>query len=372
MAQSGAAHQSGGNAHPQHYDFSAARSVLAPPAGLSWWLDQIGRIQLLTPVEEIELGNAVQAWLNHPDGPDDCPPGIRRRGKRAKDRFVTANLRLAVSYIAKHCNRLAKDHSIDDLVQAANEGLIRAVERFDPTRGYRFSTYAYWWIRQAVGHWADHHTRLVSIPGTHSQHLGRLGPIRRRLALELGREPTREELATELGVSHRVMEQLLINALPIGSLDQVIGDDGMELGDVIACHDQTPEEREEQAEQQQQAQQLRELINVLPPGDQSLLNMAWGLEGAPLTKAEIALRAGMTPRRLDTRLKVLQNQLKAMAVLQPDMVSVPHVPCIKPPRIKRSTRPEITDQLSLFPASPEPSDDVPRKGQRVARHRTAA
>jgi RNA polymerase primary sigma factor len=146
-------------------------------AGLGWWLDQIGRIPLLTPAQEIELGTAVQAWINHPGFPNDCPPGIRRRGQRAKDRFVNANLRLAVSYISKHCNRLAKDHSIDDLVQAANIGLIRAVERFDPARGYRFSTYAYWWIRQSVNHYADTQSRTIAIPGSHSQHLSKLAGI---------------------------------------------------------------------------------------------------------------------------------------------------------------------------------------------------
>jgi RNA polymerase primary sigma factor len=345
---------------------------MAPPAGLSWWLEQIGRIPLLTPAQEIELGNQVQAWLNHADGPDGCPPGLRRRGKRAQERFITANLRLAVAYVAKHCHRLAKDHSIDDLVQAANEGLIRAVERFDPTRGYRFSTYAYWWIRQAVGHWADHHTRLVAIPGSHSQHLGKLGPIRRRLTLELGREPTREELAADLGVSNRVMEQLMVNALPISSLDQVISDDGMELGDVIATYDQTPEEREEQAEQQREAQQLRELIRVLPGRDQALLNLAWGLEGLPLERAELAAKAGMSVRAMDARLRQLQGQLRSMAV-QLVMVTVPLVPCVKAPRQKRLQRPlSAVHQLSLALVIPLPSGGVQRKAGRGARCRTAA
>lgn len=334
---------------------------MAPPAGLSWWLDQIGRIPLLTPAQEIELGNQVQAWLNHPDGPDGCPPGVERRGRRAQERFVTANLRLAVAYVSKHCHRIAKDHSIDDLVQAANEGLIKAVQRYDPTRGYRFSTYAYWWIRQAVGHWADHHSRLVAIPGSHSQHLGRLDPIRRRLTLELGRDPTREELAAELGVSDRVMADLLVNALPVSSLDQVISDDGMELVDVIACHDPTPDDHEDE----QQTQQLRELISRFSARDQSLLAMAWGLEGQPLPRPEIAAQLGMTPRRVDARLKLLQSQLRAMA-------AVPMVPSIQPPRIKRFTQPEITDQLSLALVIPEPSGDGPVKVRRAARCRTAA
>jgi RNA polymerase primary sigma factor len=316
---------------------------MAPPSGLSWWLDQIGRIPLLTPAEEIELGNQVQAWLNHPGFPDSCPPGIKRRGKRAKDRFVKGNLRLAVAYVSKHCHRMAKDHSIDDLVQAANEGLIRAVERFDPTRGYRFSTYAYWWIRQAVGHWADHHTRLVAIPGSHSQHLGKLGPIRRRLAMELGREPTQDEIAAELGVSERVMDQLLVNARPVASLDQVISDDGLELGDVVACWDSTPEEYEAQDERYQQAEQLRELMATLPSRDQMLLAMAWGLDGPAVERSEIATQLGMKPARVDGRLRYLQQQLQAMQMIRDVVPS-------KRPVIRPVEPMGVTEQLSLFAA----------------------
>ena len=317
---------------------------MAPPSGLSWWLDQIGRIPLLTPAEEIELGNQVQAWLNHPGFPDSCPPGIRRRGKRAKDRFVKGNLRLAVAYVSKHCHRMAKDHSIDDLVQAANEGLIRAVERFDPTRGYRFSTYAYWWIRQAVGHWADHHTRLVAIPGSHSQHLGKLGPIRRRLAMELGREPTQDEIAAELGVSERVMDQLLVNARPVASLDQVISDDGLELGDVVACWDTEPEEHEAQDERREQAEQLRELMATLPSRDQMLLSMAWGLDGPAVERSEIATQLGMKPARVDGRLRYLQQQLQAMQMIR-DVV-----PSKRPIRRVVVEPIGVTEQLSLFAA----------------------
>jgi RNA polymerase primary sigma factor len=137
---------------------------------------------------------------------------------RARDRFVTANLRLAVSYVARRCNRLAKAHGgSEDLVQAANMGLITAAERFDPARGYRFSTYAYWWIRQAVNRWVDQHSRMVSIPGSHCQHLAKVSAITRRVEREQGRLPTHQELATELGVSLRVLEQVLENGRPKSS-----------------------------------------------------------------------------------------------------------------------------------------------------------
>ena len=134
--------------------------------GTGWWLDTIGRVPLLTPAQEIELGSRVQQWLNHPDGPDDCPRNIKRSGERAKRQFVAANLRLAVSYVTKNCNRLITTNGNvqDDLIQAANLGVIRAVEKYDPSRGYRFSTYAYWWIRQSVNRWIDQCAKTIRMP----------------------------------------------------------------------------------------------------------------------------------------------------------------------------------------------------------------
>lgn len=326
--------------------------------GLGWWLETIGRYPLLSPAQEIELGTAIQAWLHHPAGVDRCPPAIRRRGERAKRRFIEANLRLAVSYVSKHCHRLAKGHSQDDLIQAANLGLITAVERFDPARGYRFSTYAYWWIRQSVTNWADRHSRTVSIPAIHSQHLGRLGPIRRRLLLELGREPSRHELADALGVSERVLEQLLVNMQPIGSLDRVIADEGgMELGDLIATHDITLEDQEDQEQRQQQAQQLQQLIRRLPRHQRRLVQHAYGLDGVQRSRQEVAKAAGISSRKLDGILQVVEQQLRQMAV-QLELITVPVL--VLPPRPKLQRRPKllvISDQLSLWPAVPLPSGD---------------
>ena len=324
-------------------------------ADLSWWLDQIGRIPLLTPAQEIELGTAVQAWLQHPDGPQACPPGIRRRGQRARERFVQANLRLAVHYISRDCHRLAKHHAADDLIQAANMGLITAVERFDPTRGYRFTTYAYWWIRQAVNSWADRHSRTIAIPGSHSQHLGRLGPIRRRLQRELGRDPTRAELAAELGVSDRVFDQLIVNAQPIASLDRVIDDEGgLQLGDIIATNDLSLEEQEAQQERWRQAEQLRHMIRQLPQRDRETLTLAWGLDGVELSRPALAQQVGMSVRALDRYLEQIQQQLRGMAV-QLVLIAVPPVKVTPRPRCTRRRRVRVpSDQLSLGLGVPWP------------------
>jgi RNA polymerase primary sigma factor len=300
----------------------------------SWWLGTIGRIPLLTPADEIELGTAIQRWQQHPA---PCPPGIRRRGMRARDRFVRANLRLAVSYVAKRCQRTAKAHSADDLIQAANFGLITAAERFDPTRGYRFSTMAYWWIRQAVNREVDLRSRVIAIPGSHCQHLSKIGGITRRIEREQGRPPTRQELAAELGVSLRVLEQVLENGRPIGSLDQVMTDDGLELGSTCASWDRSLEDEEAQADRWRQAEQLRNLITRLPAADQRLLVLAWGLDGVEVPRSELARQEGISTRALESRLERLQAALASQS-MQLVLVAVERREPPPRPRYRRRRR----------------------------------
>lgn len=323
--------------------------------GASWWLDTIGRIPLLTPAEEIELGTAIQRWQQHPE---PCPPGIRRRGMRARERFVQANLRLAVSYVTKRCHRIAKAHSTDDLIQAANLGLITAVERFDPARGYRFSTYAYWWIRQSVNRWIDTHSRLIAIPGSHSQHLSKLSGITGRIEREHGRLPTHQELAAEMGVSLRVLEQVLDNGRAISSLDQVITADGLELGSTCASWDRSLEDEEEQLERWRQAEQLRSLIGRLPPPDQRLMALAWGLDGVEVPRPELARMEGLSTRALESRLERLQSSLASQS-MQLVLVAVPRVaPSPRPRKRRWSRRAAGVEQLALIrpaPAAPSPT-----------------
>lgn len=307
-----------------------------------WWGDQCGRVPLLSPAEEIELGTLIQRWLQHPE---PVPPGIRRSGQRARDRFIRANLRLATGFVSNRCHRLAKQHSQDDLIQAANEGLIRAVERFDPARGYRFSTYAYWWLRQAVNRYVDLHGRTVSIPGSHSQHLYRLEGIRNRLTRELNRDPTREELASELGVSVPVLEQVLANGRGIASLDEITGEDDLTLGETVAYWDMSPEEQEEQQERWKQAEQLRELIARLGRQDQRMLSWAWGLDGEELKPSEIGKREGLSARAVSVRLQQLQDALRSASV-QLVLLAVPRV--VVPLRARQKRRRRGVDVVQLW------------------------
>ena len=318
--------------------------------GLAWYLDEIGRHPLLTPADEIELGTQIQRWLTHPE---PVPPGIRRRGQRARDRFVQCNLRLVVNYVAKRCHRLVKAHSQDDLIQAANMGLITAVERFDPARGYRFSTYAYWWIRQAIARYCDQHGRTIAIPGSHSEHLSRLGGVTTQLRQLLGREPTRQELADGLGVSMAVFESLEINAKPIQSLDMLVADD-LELGDCIAAHDCTLEQQEDEEQRLRQAEQLRQMLSRLPPDDQRLVERAYGLNGQAISLQDLAVEMGISTRRLNIELRRIHHQLSTVAV-QLVLVSVEPRPVVPLPKKPRRKLPKVFVQLALWPSIPPPS-----------------
>ena len=135
------------------------------------WLAAAGRQPLLTPAEELHLGTAIRRWMDWPDGPDLAPAPVQRRGLRARDRMVAANLRLVVSVAGKYRQRVAaRRQCLSDALQEGAIGLQRGAEKFDPARGYKFSTYAYWWIRQSVTRWLDQ-LDLIRLPINVSEQL---------------------------------------------------------------------------------------------------------------------------------------------------------------------------------------------------------
>jgi len=213
---------------------------------LHLYLNVIGRVPMLTAAEEIHLGTVVQEWLNHPGGPDAAPRSLQRRGRRAKDRMITANLRLVVNVARRHG---AKDTDLADHVQEGTIGLIRGVEKFDPTRGYKFSTYAYWWIRQAISRRrAD---GLIRLPPNVMEAAITL----RRITGELQRQgiaaPTFEQVAERCSkpVAHLRAAAEAIALQQVARLDAAVGDgEGSSLGELIAAQGLSPWEQLERLE----------------------------------------------------------------------------------------------------------------------------
>lgn len=157
------------------------------------WLTTHGdRQPLLTASEELELGAIVRRWHDHPA---PVPSAIERAGRRARDRFVAANIRLVYSVLQKYTSMVRG--SEDDAVQAGMLGLLRAVDGFDPTKGYRFSTYAYWWIRQGIQRFINNEMRLLRLPNGFYERQQKLLPVERALRQRLGRVPSDAELAQE-------------------------------------------------------------------------------------------------------------------------------------------------------------------------------
>lgn len=188
---------------------------------ISRWLDAAGRVPLLTAAEEVHLGALIRAWQDWPGGPDQAPAPVRRRGLRARDRMASANLRLVVA-VSKRYQPLirSKGLPLEDALQEGVIGLMRGVEKFDPARGYKFSTYAYWWARQGIARWV-HTAGAIRTPQHAAERLVKLS------AAEVEALPANE----------RQMLEAAQRAQRMGSLDAVVSDEGGHLLDLIASDD---------------------------------------------------------------------------------------------------------------------------------------
>ena len=283
---------------------------------IGFWLQQAGRIPLLTAAEELHLGTIVRAWQDHPAGPDAAPAAIRRRGVRARDRIVQANLRLVVSItmrIRAGARGRLLEADVPDMLQAGSIGLMRGAERFDPVRGYKFSTFGYWWIRQGISRWVVQSSRQIYIPHPFSDKLSRLGKLGDQLTARLGRSPTVAELAEELGMACADLEALLRVAAPCLSLDAPARnkqhDDAGPLGAIVAT---------DPPEDAPQSLALRARLARLPPHIAGLVADYWGLNGAPLLIGAAAERAGLTVPRAKQMLRQVVEDLRAEMAPPPE------------------------------------------------------
>jgi RNA polymerase primary sigma factor len=209
------------------------------------YLKEIGKIALLNAEQEVQLAQRIEAGLfaaerlcKAHDGAEKLSPQLRRDlrwivrdGERAKNHLLEANLRLVVSLAKRYTGR---GMAFLDLIQEGNLGLIRAVEKFDYTKGYKFSTYATWWIRQAITRAMADQNRTIRIPVHMMEVVDKLGRVQRELLQDLGREPTPEELAKEMDITPEKVLEIQQYAREPLSLDQTIGDEGdSQLGDFI-------------------------------------------------------------------------------------------------------------------------------------------
>ena len=273
------------------------------------YLKQIGKVALLNAEQEVELAKRIEAGLfaaeklRHPDAKKRrMSPQLRREfewlirdGERAKNHLLEANLRLVVSLAKRYTGR---GMQFLDLIQEGNLGLIRAVEKFDYTKGYKFSTYATWWIRQAITRAMADQARTIRIPVHMVEVINKLARVQRQMLQDLGREPTPEELGRELDMSPDKVVEIQKYAREPVSLDQTIGDDGdSQLGDFI--EDSEAPVAADVVSLGLLQDQLSSVLQTLSEREAGVVSMRFGLtDGQPKTLDEIGHVYGVTRERI--------------------------------------------------------------------------
>lgn len=252
------------------------------------YLCEIGKVQLLTAKEEVDLARR-----------------IKKGDQNAKKQLAEANLRLVVSIAKKYIGR---GLSFLDLIQEGNIGLFRAVEKFDPDRGFKFSTYATWWIRQAITRAIADQARTIRIPVHMVETINKLTHAQRRLVQELGREPLVEELAAEMDMDEKKVRHILKISQDIVSLEAPVGtEEDSKLGDFI--EDDEAQSPLEATNRQLVKENIHEMLQYLSPRERKIIEMRFGLnDGVGHTLEEVGHEFGVTRERIrQIEAKVLQK-----------------------------------------------------------------
>jgi RNA polymerase nonessential primary-like sigma factor len=271
------------------------------------YLNGIGKTALLTAAQEVELAKRIEAgvFAQHvldESAPDDLDKqyaadlrAIVRDGRRARNHLLEANLRLVVSLAKRYTGR---GMPLLDLIQEGNLGLIRAVEKFDYTKGFKFSTYATWWIRQAITRGMADQARTIRLPVHLVEQVNKLARIKRDLHQKLGRDATHEELAAESGIAEEKIADLLDHARDPVSLDMPVGsEEEAPLGDFIEDGEAT--DAETTVISHLLHDDLRRVLATLEDREQSVIRMRYGLDdGQPRTLDQIGRRFGLSRERV--------------------------------------------------------------------------
>ncbi|MCY7365650.1 MAG: sigma-70 family RNA polymerase sigma factor [Frankiaceae bacterium] len=282
-----------------------------PPPGIDLvkaYLREIGRVALLTAEMEVDLAKRIEAGLfatyklsQHASGETKIAAAMRRDlveierdGEVAKRHLLEANLRLVVSLAKRYQGR---GLDLLDLVQEGNLGLVRAVEKFDYAKGYKFSTYATWWIRQALQRALADQGRTIRVPVHMAELITKVTRTRRDLTQSLGREPSSEEIGEPLAMTAEKVEEILRHGRDTLSLQAPVGDDEAVLGDFI--HDVDSIDPQAAVETQMLHGQLSEVLDSLPERSAIVMRMRFGLEdGRPRTLDEVGRFLGLTRERI--------------------------------------------------------------------------
>ena len=278
------------------------------------YLNGIGRTKLLTAVEEVTLSKRIEAGLYADEklagASDDLLPLLKiiiLEGKAAKNHLLEANLRLVVSIAKRYTGR---GMAFLDLIQEGNLGLIRAVEKFDYTKGYKFSTYATWWIRQAITRAMADQARTIRIPVHMVEQVNRMVRARRDLATQLGREPNIAEIAVAMAVPEfQVIELISYDREPV-SLDQAVGEDGESaLGDFVAAVNPEVSDGVAQGELRSEVEIV---LSTLSERESAVIRLRFGLDdGRQRTLDEVGREFGLSRERIRQIEKVTMSKLRA-------------------------------------------------------------
>lgn len=283
-------------------------------SSVAWFLDQAGRVPLLTHEEELLLGRAVQEWVALRDTADPTPAQKRtiRTGRRAYDRMFNANLRLVVNVSKKYLVAV-RSLELSDLIQEGCFGLSRAIEKFDPARGYKFSTYAYWWIRQGVSRAISQQDRTIRLPINAIECLNKVRNWAPVFLEEHGRAPSFEECAAYCEITPIVMRRYLMHSTGVGSLDQTARNDehSSELIDLVAGTEASPMDA---MELDDGMEKVKTWMARLTDKEATIITLMYGLDGeGDRVGREVGEALGCSRQAVQQTAKKAMNRMRLQA-----------------------------------------------------------